>query len=74
MTHFGSSYSTPGWQRAQARGRGRFGDDGFEEEADAYSADNYGMKEASPPAHARQGADTRGKPRGPVPDAGAFQH
>ena len=22
MTHFGSSYSTPGWQRAQARGRG----------------------------------------------------
>jgi DNA helicase II / ATP-dependent DNA helicase PcrA len=33
MTHFGSTYSTPGWQRAQARGRGRFG--GFDEHVDA---------------------------------------
>src|SRR6266702_1897067 len=31
ITHFGSSYGTPGWQRAQARGRGRFGDGGFDE-------------------------------------------
>jgi len=30
MTHFGSNYGTPGWQRAQARGKmgnRRFGDD-----------------------------------------------
>jgi DNA helicase-2/ATP-dependent DNA helicase PcrA len=40
MTHFGSSYGTPGWQRAQARGRGRFGDDGFDEDTDAYSVDD----------------------------------
>src|SRR5881227_3209719 len=39
MTHFGSSYGTPGWQRAQARGR--FGDGGFDEEA--YSAHGYGV-------------------------------
>ncbi len=29
MTHFGSSYGTPGWQRARARGR--FGHDGFDD-------------------------------------------
>src|SRR5205807_186584 len=33
MTHFGSSYGTPGWQRARARGR--FGHDGFDD--DGYS-------------------------------------
>ena len=43
MTHFGSSYGTPGWQRAQRnkdqRGRGGFaGNDGFDDAA--YSADN----------------------------------
>jgi DNA helicase-2/ATP-dependent DNA helicase PcrA len=37
---FGSSYSTPGWQRAQRRGRGRFGDDsGFSESDADYSDD-----------------------------------
>src|SRR6266516_1376744 len=51
MTHFGSTYGTPGWQRAQARGRGRFGDGGFDEEA--YSADGYGMEDptTSAPPH-----------------------
>jgi ATP-dependent DNA helicase UvrD/PcrA len=46
MTHFGSSYGTPGWQRAQARGRGRFGG-GFDENADAYSADDGGREGAA---------------------------
>jgi DNA helicase-2/ATP-dependent DNA helicase PcrA len=45
MTHFGSSYGTPGWQRAQRkkdrRGGGLGGDgNGFAEDGDAYSADD----------------------------------
>ena len=48
MTHFGSSYSTPGWQRAQARGRGGFGGGfgdkgGFSEDADEYAARDDGI-------------------------------
>jgi DNA helicase-2/ATP-dependent DNA helicase PcrA len=43
MTHFGSSYGTPGWQRAQRAKdrRGGFGGDreGFGEDGDAYSVD-----------------------------------
>lgn len=41
MEAFGSSYSTPGWQRAQAnrnRGGGRGGSGGFEEEASSFSS------------------------------------
>jgi DNA helicase-2/ATP-dependent DNA helicase PcrA len=34
MDSFSSSYSTPGWQRAQKRGRGNFG--GFEESAEDF--------------------------------------
>jgi len=73
MTHFGSSYGTPGWQRAQARGRGRFGDHGFDEDADAYSADDagddWGKGRASPPPRAGEGqaGGTRGKPRRRLP-------
>jgi DNA helicase-2/ATP-dependent DNA helicase PcrA len=67
MTHFGSSYGTPGWQRAQARGR--FSDDGFDEEG--YSADDAGRDRAraSPPPRAgeEQGGGTRGKPRRRLP-------
>jgi ATP-dependent DNA helicase UvrD/PcrA len=65
MTHFGSSYGTPGWQRAQAR-RGR----GFDEDADAYSADDDATGAAGfppPPAGEGQGeaphGGVRGKPR-----------
>src|SRR5205085_7822068 len=36
MMHFGTSYGTPGWQRAWARGR--FGDDGFGDAGEGYSA------------------------------------
>jgi DNA helicase-2/ATP-dependent DNA helicase PcrA len=35
MTHFGSTYSTPGWQRAQARGKSFSKRDGAFEEEDA---------------------------------------
>ena len=43
MTHFGSGYSTPGWQRAQARGKSFSRRDGAFEEEDAsqdYEADD----------------------------------
>jgi DNA helicase II / ATP-dependent DNA helicase PcrA len=59
MTHFGSSYGTPGWQRAQARGR--FSDDGFD--ADGYSADDAATDRAS----GRMGEGVRGKPRRRLP-------
>src|SRR6195256_2631618 len=76
MTHFGSSYSTPGWQRAQARGRGGvgggFGDKGgFSEDADEYAARDDGTDEAlrSPPplAGEGQGGGRRGRPRARLP-------
>ena len=61
MTHFGSSYGTPGWQRAQ-RNKGRRssgfggGSDGFSEDADAYSADDdrpAGATSSPPPERGR---------------------
>src|SRR5262249_11945257 len=65
MTHFGSSYGTPGWQRARARGR--FG--GFDEDADAYSPDGAGNA-APPPPGQRRGEGVHGslrrKPRLPL--------
>ena len=60
MTHFGSSYGTPGWQRAQARGRGGFGGGfgdkgGFSEDADEYAARDDGMDDVgfTPPERGR---------------------
>ncbi len=50
MTHFGSSYGTPGWQRAQKR---TTGPSGFEEEE---SQDYEGIARDDPPP-----ARTRGK-------------
>jgi DNA helicase-2/ATP-dependent DNA helicase PcrA len=35
MSHFGSSYGTPGWQRAQRRGRS----EGFEDQSQDYAAE-----------------------------------
>jgi DNA helicase-2/ATP-dependent DNA helicase PcrA len=60
MTHFGSSYGTPGWQRAQARGRGRFGNDGFSEDANAYSVDDDGMTGAASSPPPGRGRDREG--------------
>jgi DNA helicase II / ATP-dependent DNA helicase PcrA len=66
MTHFGSSYRTPGWQRAQARGRGRFGDDGFDE-GEPYSADKWEISRATASPPPQTGGSTRGKPRRRLP-------
>jgi DNA helicase-2/ATP-dependent DNA helicase PcrA len=77
MTHFGSSYSTPGWQRAQARGRGGFGGGfgdkgGFSEDADEYAARDDGMDDVgvTPPERGRAreaGSFGRGRPRARLP-------
>jgi DNA helicase-2/ATP-dependent DNA helicase PcrA len=68
MTHFGSSYGTPGWQRAQARGRGKFGGggDGFSEDSDAYSVDDDSPAGA-PFTRERGGRARGGKPRSRLP-------
>ncbi len=50
MTHFGSNYGTPGWQRAQRRGGG------FEEAPD-FDPDSHAPEE--PGRHARGGAQAR---------------
>jgi DNA helicase-2/ATP-dependent DNA helicase PcrA len=66
MTHFGSSYGTPGWQRARARGR--FG--GFDEDADAYSPDGAGNTASPPPRRSEAGGlhgSVRRKPRARLP-------
>jgi DNA helicase-2/ATP-dependent DNA helicase PcrA len=71
MTHFGSSYGTPGWQRARARGR--FGHDGFDD--DGYSNRDGATDDAarSPPPRAGEGqgggvhASVRRKPRTRLP-------
>jgi DNA helicase-2/ATP-dependent DNA helicase PcrA len=66
MTHFGSSYATPGWQRAQARGR--FSD--FDEDGEGYSHRDGAMNDATgspPPRAGGQGAGMRGKPRRRLP-------
>ncbi|MBV8108795.1 MAG: UvrD-helicase domain-containing protein [Hyphomicrobiales bacterium] len=73
MTHFGSSYGTPGWQRARARGR--FGRDGFDDDGEGYSADDasHDRATASPPPRAGEGqgggmhASLRRKPRTRLP-------
>jgi DNA helicase-2/ATP-dependent DNA helicase PcrA len=70
MTHFGSSYGTPGWQRAQRnkdrRGGGGFGGDGFSEDTDAYSADDLGTDRAtaSPPPERERGREAVNTGRG----------
>jgi DNA helicase II / ATP-dependent DNA helicase PcrA len=66
MTHFGSSYGTPGWQRARARGR--FGDDGFDDDGEGYSnrADAMDGIASSPPPRAGE-RGLRGKPRRRLP-------
>ncbi len=70
MTHFGSSYGTPGWQRARARGR--FGHDGFDD--DGYSNRDGATDAArSPPPRTGEGqgrgvhASVRRKPRTRLP-------
>jgi DNA helicase-2/ATP-dependent DNA helicase PcrA len=64
MTHFGSSYGTPGWQRAQ-RNKDRRG--GFDEDVDAYSADDSDGAAASPSPDRGKGNFNRGRPRARLP-------
>jgi DNA helicase II / ATP-dependent DNA helicase PcrA len=69
MTHFGSSYGTPGWQRAQ-RNKDRRG--GFEDDSDTYSADDWGNDRAASSSpergRVREGVNfNRGKPRSRLP-------
>jgi DNA helicase-2/ATP-dependent DNA helicase PcrA len=67
MTHFGSSYGTPGWQRAQ-RNKDRRG--GFDEAADAPAADDLAGGGASPHPTSGEKASNRShgrsKPRLPL--------
>ena len=59
MTHFGSGYSTPGWQRAKRRGG--FGGGGFEEEdasQDYESYDSTDMGARSGGARSSRGSST----------------
>jgi len=71
MTHFGSSYGTPGWQRAQARGR--FGHDGFDDDGEGYSNRDGAMDDAasSPSPRRSEGGGVQGggrrKPRARLP-------
>jgi ATP-dependent DNA helicase UvrD/PcrA len=66
MTHFGSSYGTPGWQRARARGR--FGDDGFDEGSEGYSTRADAMDGVANSPSSRAGErGLRGKPRRRLP-------
>jgi DNA helicase II / ATP-dependent DNA helicase PcrA len=64
MTHFGSSYGTPGWQRARARGR--FGDDGFDDDGEGYSTRADAVDDSSPQPRAGE-RGLRGKPRRRLP-------
>jgi DNA helicase-2/ATP-dependent DNA helicase PcrA len=66
MKSFGSSYGTPGWQRARARGR--FGDDGFDDGGEDYSTHADAMDGMGSSASPRAGErGLRGKPRRRLP-------
>jgi DNA helicase-2/ATP-dependent DNA helicase PcrA len=69
MTHFGSSYGTPGWQRARARGR--FGHDGFDDHgySNRDGATDDAASASSPRRSEGGGADggVRRKPRTRLP-------
>jgi DNA helicase II / ATP-dependent DNA helicase PcrA len=57
-TAFGSSYHTPGWQRAQAKR-----DRGFEEEDDEYHADDHAADEINNASEAASPPPSRGRDR-----------
>jgi DNA helicase-2/ATP-dependent DNA helicase PcrA len=68
MTHFGSSYGTPGWQRAQRNKNRGGGFDGgeFDEGVDAYSAGEEATADAASSAPPLRGRNREGvnSPRG----------
>ena len=71
MTHFGSSYGTPGWQRAQRNKDRRSGGSGFDEDADAHSSDGFdGAGAAASPSPERgrfREGGNRARPRARLP-------
>jgi len=71
MDSFGSSYATPGWQRAQRRGRGAFDEDGIDQDAGAspYGVQRYEDADADETAArtARKGATSARPPRNRLP-------
>ena len=64
MTHFGSSYGTPGWQRAQ-RAKDRRG--GFDDDGDAYYADDESIAAGTGSPPPRREGGNRGRPRTRLP-------
>jgi DNA helicase-2/ATP-dependent DNA helicase PcrA len=67
MTHFGSSYGTPGWQRAQRRGG--FDDDvaqEFTQDSPNASEPAAGARATGHARQARSGATERARPRAPL--------
>jgi DNA helicase-2/ATP-dependent DNA helicase PcrA len=77
MTHFGSTYGTPGWQRAQKRGRGAgaFGGSSnteFEEESQDYNYEPEGSFGSASSRNARsgRGSGQSGAPASPPPERG----
>jgi DNA helicase-2/ATP-dependent DNA helicase PcrA len=64
MTHFGSSYGTPGWQRAQRNKDRRGGGGGFSDDADAYSADDEGLAGTAASPRPERGRAREGFGRG----------
>ncbi len=65
-TSFGSSYNTPGWQRAQAkRNRGGFSEDADDDYEPDYSAEREDLSHLSPQARGRAtNGDSFGQGRG----------
>ncbi len=61
MTHFGSGYSTPGWQRAQARGKSFSKRDGaFEEEDASQDYEAYDSTDIGARSGSSRGSSARG--------------
>jgi DNA helicase II / ATP-dependent DNA helicase PcrA len=60
MTHFGSGYGTPGWQRAQRKSKDR---GGFEEEARDYSNDDDAIDDLGAAGAARPSASGKVRAR-----------
>ncbi len=67
-TAFGSSYNTPGWQRAQAKKGGNTGEGGFSEAGSRYAADDdrEGFGEDSSPSPWRARDEAGGRRRLPL--------
>jgi DNA helicase-2/ATP-dependent DNA helicase PcrA len=64
MTHFGSSYGTPGWQRAQRNKDRRGGGGGFSDDANAYSAGDEGLASTASSPPPERGRSREGFGRG----------